>query len=633
VSAIAAYVNWGSGSSPDLAVGDMLAGQKVYGPDGLAKIRFGDVALGRVLYKLLPEDEYDRQPLTSADGRFSLVADVRLDNREELLERLRGKAGPQPLSDAALLLACLEAWGIEALERILGDYAFACWDRRSASLLLARDPLGQRPLYYHAASGFFAAATSPKGLHALTGVERAADSEWLIDFLGYVPHRGARSQYRSISRVEAGELLEVKAGRVSGRRFWKPLLRSSAAAKPEALRDAFRAELDRAVAARLRRGDGQVGSHLSGGWDSSAVTGTAARLLGPDSRLFAFTSVPRAGAAAPPLGSTFADEGPLAAQAAALHPNIAHVLVPGSGESPIAKLDALLALHDRPLATLCNNLWLSGIRRAARERGVRVLLTGEVGNWTISAAPYTLLGEFLRQGRWAAWLHEAAAVGRRGDARYRGILAASIGPFLPRRAMELAASLGSGVNTAAYHSAHPRWAETIARRRSEFFRRQPRSHYGRLADALGHRDYGDYRKGALAGWGIDERDPTADRRLAEFCLSLPLDMLLKDGERRPLARAALEDRVPAAILAQRGKGYQAADWHEGMTANRQPILDLIEEIASDSMAASLLDLEAMRAWVLDWPSGGWEDGRVMARYRTALLVGLSAGHFALRANR
>jgi len=633
VSAIAAYIDWGSGPSPDLAVGDMLAGQKVYGPDGLAKIRFGDAALGRVLYKLLPEDEHDRQPLTSGDERFSLVADVRLDNRRELLELLRESARPASLSDPALLLRCLEAWGIEALDKIIGDYAFACLDRKAGSLLLARDPLGQRPLYYHAAPGFFAAASMPKGLHALAGVERAADPEWLIDFIGYVPHRGARSQYRSISRVEPGELIEVKDRGISGRRFWNPLSRPPAAGEPEALREAFRAELDRSVAERLRRREGQMGSHLSGGWDSAAVTGTAARTLGGNGRLFAFTSVPRAGAAAPALGSTFADEGPLASAAAAFHPNIEHVLVPGAGLSPIANLDSLLDLHDRPLATLCNNLWLTGIRRSARERGVRVLLTGEVGNWTISAAPYTLLGEFLRQGRWSAWLHEAAAVARRGDARYRGVLAASIGPFVPRRLMELAASLGSGVNSAAYHSANPRRTEEIASRRRDFFRRQPTSHYGRLAAALSNRDYGDYRKGALAGWGMDERDPTADRRLAEFCLSLPLDMLLKDGERRPLARAALADRVPPEILAQRGKGYQAADWHEGMTPNRQPILDLIEEIAADPMAASLLDLEAMRGWVLDWPSGGWEEGRVMARYRTALLVGLSAGHFALRANR
>jgi asparagine synthase (glutamine-hydrolysing) len=610
----------------------MLARQGLYGAGSRADSVCDDAALGRNLFSLLPEDEYDRQPLTSGDGRLMLVADVRIDNREELFDRLGERGDRHTISDADLLLSCLKKWGTGALQELLGDYAFACWNRERKSLLLARDPLGQRPLYYHQGHGFFAAASMPKGIHALAEVQRAADPDWLIDFVGYVPHRGARSQYRGISRVEAGHIVEVRAGGVAARRFWNPSRAETPFRGPDEMRECLRAELDRAVRARLRRRRGSIGTHLSGGWDSSAVTGTAAREVGGSERLFAFTSVPRRGGAAPALGSTFADEGPLASRAAAFHPNIEHVLVEGSAASPVAGLDTVFELYDRPLATLCNNVWLAGIRSAARDRDVSVLLTGEVGNWTISAAPYTLLGEYLRQGRWSSWLQEALAVARRGEARYRGIAAASLSPFVPRRAMELVAFLGSGANTAAYHAANPRWAGEIARRRQSFFHRQPVSHFRRIADALGHRDFGDHRKGALAGWGIDERDPTADRRLAEFCLSLPLDMLLHRGERRPLARAALADRVPAAILTQKGKGYQAADWHEGVSANRPQMLDLIEEISSDPMASSLLDLNAMRRWILEWPTGGWEDARIMARYRTALLVGLSAGHFALKAN-
>lgn len=151
--------------------------------------------------------------------------------------------------------------------------------------------------------------------------------------------------------------------------------------------------------------------------------------------------------------------------------------------------------------------------------------------------------------------------------------------------------------------------------------------------ALEHYDFGNFRKAALAGWGIDERDPTADRRLIEFCLSLPIDMLLKDGVRRPLARAALSDRLPAALLDQKSKGYQAADWHEGLSAHRAQIEGLIEEIAGNHLACSLLDIEALRSWVRNWPSGGWERLDVMARYRNALLAALSAGHFILHASR
>jgi asparagine synthase (glutamine-hydrolysing) len=243
-----------------------------------------------------------------------------------------------------------------------------------------------------------------------------------------------------------------------------------------------------------------------------------------------------------------------------------------------------------------------------------------------------LLGEYLRQGRWLDWLREAIAIAAKRDARYRGIVANSVGPWIPRRVQELSMFLSSGINSAAYHAARRHLISEIAQKRRDIFGRQPRSHFARLRDALQNRDFGDHRKGTLAMWAIDERDPTADRRLAEFCLSLPLEMLLKNGERRPLTKAVLSDRLPPAVLEQKGKGYQAADWHEGLTRNRKPILDLIEEISADRMAASLIDLEAMRRWILEWPTGDWSDARTTARYRNALLVGLSAGHFALRAN-
>jgi asparagine synthase (glutamine-hydrolysing) len=323
----------------------------------------------------------------------------------------------------------------------------------------------------------------------------------------------------------------------------------------------------------------------------------------------------------------------VAAAAAAMHDNMQHVLVEGTGDSPIENLDALLSLYDRPVATLCNNVWMSRIRAEVQQRNLCLLLTGEVGNWTISAGSYSILGEYLRERRWGEWQREALALGANGQVRYRGILVSSLSPWLPRWLLEVAAPLSSGINSASHNPAHPRLADEISKRRRSTLGTHSRAYYERNLETLINRDFGDHRKASLAGWGIDERDPTADRRLAEFCLSLPVNMLLRKGERRPLAKAALSDRLPPRVLDQKIKGYQGADWHEGLTANRQAILDLIEDISSDTMASDLLDLPAMRDWVRNWPSGGWDDLHVTARYRTALLVGLSAGHFALRANR
>ena len=163
---------WRFDGRPDAAEGcaRVLASQQLYGPHATTQWTTGDVAFGRRLMRVLPEDVFDRQPLIGGGGRYVLVADIRLDNRNELTEALQiPPAQGRDLCDAALLLAVIERWAESFIDRILGDYAFALWDSMRRQLLLARDPLGQRPLYYHHNDDFFAFASMPKGSARITG--------------------------------------------------------------------------------------------------------------------------------------------------------------------------------------------------------------------------------------------------------------------------------------------------------------------------------------------------------------------------------------------------------------------------------------------------------------------------------
>lgn len=144
-------------------------------------------------------------------------------------------------------------------------------------------------------------------------------------------------------------------------------------------------------------------------------------------------------------------------------------------------------------------------------------------------------------------------------------------------------------------------------------------------------DMGNYNKGALAGWGVDRRDPTADKRLVEYCLSIPTEQYLADGVQRALAKRALADRLPQAVLNQRKKGYQAVDWHEGLTAARAEVAAELERLSACAPAAKTLDIERMKRLVENWPTTGWERDEVMQPYRLALLRGISAGHFLRKA--
>jgi len=114
-------------------------------------------------------------------------------------------------------------------------------------------------------------------------------------------------------------------------------------------------------------------------------------------------------------------------------------------------------------------------------------------------------------------------------------------------------------------------------------------------------------------------------------LRVPTDIFVDGGIPRSLARVALADRVPAAILAERRQGYQAADWAEGFGAARPLIRDEIELLARCPAAAAALDIGRMRALVEEWPGGGWDEARQSGLYRGALLRAMSAGHFIRKA--
>ena len=508
-----------------------------------------------------------------------------------------------------------------------GDFAFAVFDRGAGKLFLARDPLGQRPLFWTRRAGFIAFASMPKGLHALAEVDRTPDADEAARFLALLPRRGPGSYFAGLNRVEPGHVVALTAAGEASRRYWEPARRTLRLPRFEDYVDAYRAELDRAVRVRLRRREGPLAVHLSGGWDSGAVAATAARLSPDDEDILGFTSVP-----ARPVGGPahrFADEGPLAAATAAMHPALRHILVPQTGASPLARLDADAALFERPRFNLCNHVWLANIRAAARAGGARVLLSGEIGNWTISAGRIDLLADFLREGRAVAWWRNARGLARSGAARRRGILAASFGPFAPDPLWQFAQRFSSDASA----DVHPalrgpllRWAEA---ERSVLPDQRRLDRFDLALSAYRAMDFGEHRKGILGGWGLDKRDPTADVRLIEFCLSLPLDLMMKDGSRRPLARAALADRLPAEVLDARAKGYQNAAWHEGLTADLPRLEQLIAAIAADPVAGSVVETALLRELVADWPQHGWDRRILIARYRNQLLQAVSAGHFLL----
>jgi len=636
---------WRFDGRPDAAdsCARVLSAQSIYGPDAVDTWSAGTVALGRRLNRVLPEDAFDRQPLVGGAGRFVLIANIRLDNRDELAKTLRvSPTLAQRSSDADILLSAVERWGEDCFSRLVGDYTFALWDGQDRKLLLARDALGQRPLHYHRGKGFFAFASMPKGLHALPDVHYALDEDRIAEFIVLMPERGTGTYFAGIERVEPGHFAVVTARGVSRHRHWSPRVHQIRLGGPDEYAEALRSHLDEAVRCRLR-GVGDIGVSMSGGLDSTAVAATAARLLAPTSRrVIAVTAVPRKGYERPEkVPNKFLDEGAHAAAVAALYPNMEHILVRNDDQTLLDRLDSLFFSHELPILSLNNAGLAFGVQNAMRARKLTISLNGSLGNFGLSFDGIEFLPELMRRGRLLRWWREVRPLVRPDSIRWRGALGLTFGPWCPPWLWSRIRRLvtGHADEVADYTAINPRMLKELglqrrARSRGLDFRYRPwKDGVAVRLWSLQRIDGGNGYLGTLAHAGLDTRDPTADVRLLEFCLGVPMEQFLRNGVRRALARRALADRLPRVVLEETRRGYQAPDWHERLVASRESIATELARLDECPAAAKALDLARLHRLMDNWPGEGWTRENVSSSYRSALLRGIAVGHFMRRVAR
>lgn len=600
-------------------------GQALYGKHR-SQTDAGAFAAGRNLFPTLPEDKFDHGPLVRS--RFVLVADVRLDNRPELLAGL-GLASSQQsgLSDAAVLFESLLKWREGTLDRLVGEFAFALWDGAKQDLLLGRDILGLRPLGFHQGRDFFAFASMPSGLHALDDVPYDFDAEFLAERLALLPRMGRSTCFRGIERVEPGHVLRVTRDGIQSHRFWKPPPRTPSRQAAKDYAEGLRFVVDQAVTAQLRGAGETIATHLSGGLDSSTVTATIARIV-PDARILAYTAVPRPGFEGRTPPGTIGNEAQLAAATARMYANIEHSLVVSSGESPLTWLDRNFLYQQQPMSILQNAAWGQAIHAAAQAAGSTTIFKGALGNLTMSYSGLEWLPALLSGGRLLKLAHHARSLARNGMP-LPSIGARVFGPFIPapvwtavRRRLGKTAGLRdySAANLALLREQRDTASDRLALR-------PHRDPYRTRLEAFTQIDGGNAYKGVLGEWGLSVRDPTGDKRVVEYCLSVPFEEYIRGGIPRSLARRAFSDRLPAAVTSARIRGYQSADWYEAMDQARSEIQQEVDAIARCAGAREALDVTWLEEALTSWPSGEWGSSEVLARYRFGLLGGISAGHF------
>lgn len=584
---------------------------------------------------LTPEDRFDRQPWSGRDGQVTLLFDGRLDDRAGLADRLGlDPTRAQDMADGALVLAGYERWETAFLSGLAGSWVLAVWDGGARRLVLARDPMGGRSLFFHRDGPLVTFAASNMALLRLPRVGRDLDETVLGDLLMLNMAERDRTFYRDIRRVPGGCLVVCTPDATRVERFWqppvdRPLRLSSDADYVEAGREL----LERAVRAHLRSLS-PVAILGSGGLDSAGVAATAARQMAPDPLPF-YCRVPPADWTGPVRPNLYPDERPKIAALAARYPNLRVKAVDLSGPHRFDRDPTCLFQRYGLAARAADNIgWLLSPIEQARAAGHRVLLTGDYGNTTLSAPGRAAPMALLRQGRLVALARELKGWRRHNDwSWYKVIL-----ETLVRRIHWLETAGIVGRNRKTWRDWTLTRPEAVARLGLEVRAKaggapgfalpttspaQARAlilaHYGHLQ--------GDIPAQTTAVDGYELRAPLAYMPLVEFTLRVPSTQFCRDGQLRWLARRVLADRLPAESLMERKIGAQHPEWYDTLSSLRDDYQADLNRLGSSPLVARLVDLQQAQALLDRWPKDAHEAVEQRDSYINALCRGLHVARF------
>jgi asparagine synthase (glutamine-hydrolysing) len=586
-----------------LAAG-MASALRHRGPDaqGVWVDESAGVALGHARLSIIDLSAAGAQPMHSADGRFVLSYNGEIYNAGELRAELE-RAGHtfRGHSDTEVLVEGFAEWGVcGTIERTIGMFAFAAFDRKERVLTLARDRLGIKPVYWGRVDGRVVFASELKAFAALPGFAPAIDRQALASYLctGYVP--APASIYKDIQKLEPGSLLEIRDdGETRSERYWSLLdvaMRGQAALldiNDEEASERLETLLTDAVTRRMVA-DVPLGVFLSGGIDSSTVT--ALMQANSPSPIKSFS-----------IGFHESDYNEAAqAKAVAAHLGTDHTELYVTAEEAQGVVPKLPEIYDEPFADVSQipTFLVSEMTR----KHVTVALSGDGGDELF--AGYNRYGQGLRVARALQMLPGplAGCVARMigalppsGWDRVFGVVPSGMRPRqVGEKLQKLSAVLGEDAED-YYRTLISPWGHAwslvkgAARPEPPAFGETVRS---RFEDELSWMQYADsvtylpddiltkVDRASMAV-SLEARVPLLDHRVVSFAWQLPDDFKIRDGQGKWLLRQLLHKYVPEKLVARpkMGFGVPIDTWLKG------PLKE---------WAADLLDPHAMsRAGFLD----------------------------------
>jgi asparagine synthase (glutamine-hydrolysing) len=536
------------------------------GPDdhGLFLDGSAQLALGHRRLSVIDLTKTGHQPMSTPDGRYTLCYNGEVYNYADIRAQLAGNGTIfQGTSDTEVVLHAFAAWGPACVERFVGMFAFAVWDRDEACLYLFRDRVGVKPLFYYLGEGTFAFASELKALKAGLRGRLEVDRASLGEFLHYGYISAPRSIYRHTCKLEPGCWLKVAKGlSIEKHRYWRADTSSHRDPLPgpeEGLVDRLEEIMVDAFTKRLIA-DVPVGVFLSGGIDSSLVTAILAKHSAVPLRTFTIG-----------FKEKIYDESPWARKVA-LHLGTEHTEETVTADHAREILPLWPEIYDEPFGDI-SGIPTTIVSRMTR-RHVKVSLSADGGDelfcgyhryWVMSG-----LDRFLSPAPPVLGRAAGKVLGVLGSDRFASLAQAFPKLRLPAiedRMRKFAAVLShwDGNVRNAYPYAVGYWLPHEVERLTGSYR-DPRPHLDAsltILDAMMSWDMKHYLPEniltkvdrATMYCSLEGRDPFLDHRIVEFASTLPLSMKHRNGEMKYILKRLLRRYLPEDLFRRPKQGF------------------------------------------------------------------------------
>ncbi|WP_407270155.1 asparagine synthase-related protein [Radiobacillus sp. PE A8.2] len=591
----------------DENITQMMDALSKYPADDIRIYKQDNLFLGCLAQWITPESIGEPLPYVDNERQLAITADAMLDNRQALYELLQiPKDKRKTIPDSQLILLAYCKWGEEAPKYLVGDFAFMVWDQKKQQLFGARDASGYRTLYYVRDQERFAFSTTIEALLSLSNVQSQLNEQWLAEHLaisGLIDTVDARlTPYQNIEQVPPFHSVTITSETCRLTKYGsfssgKQIKLKNDQAYVEAFQDIFQDAVD--VRLRTHR---NVGAQLSGGLDSGAVAGFAAkRLQEQGKQLHTYSYIPPADFKDYTSSSFVANESEYIQATVDKIGGISTHYLDFPGKDAYSEIDATTAAMEMPYKFFENSIWLTGMFEKAQEQDVGILLNGDRGNFTISwGAALDYYASLLKKLRLIKLYQELTAYSQKvgGSRKQRlSIIAKNSLPFLDMHRRET--------------ETMPMLINTSFAKRTAVFDKLDRfgiDEHGWFPDdsnrdgrELIYEDISPWNCGNTLScklslqYGVLKRDPTNDIRVVSFCLALPANQFVQKGLDRALIRRATEHVLPDKVrLNQRVRGFQGVDTVYRMRTHWEAFIQEATQLISDERMQQYLDTNVLK---------------------------------------